>query len=220
MSQETMSGYGDRELPDYLTLVANVGYVLTAALFLGGLWLDWQSPGMAVIDAFALADEPQANSGLFILAVLVLVISYLISKAALMIVAEHRLSRALHRSLPRYPAPVCLVSPSLVGAVIRRQTSHGDAVRVLDSIASRRRRSQHLGTSTATRRPGCHADDELSLAVGRTAPRLVTPIAPSAPRDTSPALTRRHALPDSGIDLNDDECHASRRCLAGRGDYP
>ena len=87
MSQETMSGYGDRELPDYLKLVANVGYVLTAALFLGGLWLDWQSPGMAVIDAFALADEPQANSGLFILAVLVLAVSYLISKAALMVVA-------------------------------------------------------------------------------------------------------------------------------------
>ena len=87
MSQKTVSGYGDRELPDYLELVANIGYALTAALFLGGLWLDWQDPGNAVINAFALADEPQANSGLFILAVIVLVVSYLISKVAQMVVA-------------------------------------------------------------------------------------------------------------------------------------
>jgi hypothetical protein len=81
MSQESMKGkYGGRELPDYLDLAANVGYALTAALFLGGLWLDWQDPGNAVISAFALADEPQANSGLFIAAVILLAVSYVVSK--------------------------------------------------------------------------------------------------------------------------------------------
>lgn len=89
MSQKNVSGYGDRELPDYLDLVANVGYALTAALFVGGLWLDWQDPGNAVVSVFALADEPQANSGLFILAVIVLAVSYLISKVAQKVV-EYR----------------------------------------------------------------------------------------------------------------------------------
>jgi hypothetical protein len=79
MSQKNIGSYGDRELPDYLDLVANVGYALTAVLFLGGLWFDWQDPGNAIIPMFALADEPQANSGLIILAVIVLGVSYLVS---------------------------------------------------------------------------------------------------------------------------------------------
>jgi hypothetical protein len=79
MSQQNIGAYSDRGLPDYLDIVANVGYALTAVLFLGGLWLDWQEPGNAIINAFALADEPQANSGLFIAAVIVLTLAYLIS---------------------------------------------------------------------------------------------------------------------------------------------
>jgi hypothetical protein len=86
MSQTNVGAHSERELPDYLDIVANVGYALTAALFLGGLWMDWQAPGDAVIPMFALADEPQANSGLIILAVLILAVSYLVSLAARKIV--------------------------------------------------------------------------------------------------------------------------------------
>ncbi|MFB6156441.1 MAG: hypothetical protein ABEJ34_01185 [Haloferacaceae archaeon] len=89
MSQNAVSDRGDRELPDYLSLIGNVGYALTGALFLGGLWFDWQAPGNAFIPVFALADEPQANSGLFILAVIILAVSYLLSKASQKVV-EYR----------------------------------------------------------------------------------------------------------------------------------
>lgn len=82
MSQTNVGAHSGRELPDYLDIVANVGYALTATLFLGGLWFDWQAPGQAIVGVFALADEPQANSGLFILAVIILAISYLVSVAS------------------------------------------------------------------------------------------------------------------------------------------
>jgi hypothetical protein len=89
MSQQNIGAYSDRELPDYLDIVANVGYALTAVLFIGGLWFDWQSPGNAIIPMFALADEPQANSGLIIFSVIVLAVSYLVSLASRKIV-EYR----------------------------------------------------------------------------------------------------------------------------------
>ncbi len=82
MSQTNIGAHSGRDLPDYLDIVANVGYALTAALFLGGLWFDWQAPGNAIIPMFSLADEPQANSGLIILAVIVLGVSYLVSVAS------------------------------------------------------------------------------------------------------------------------------------------
>ncbi|MFB6156797.1 MAG: hypothetical protein ABEJ34_03020 [Haloferacaceae archaeon] len=81
-SQVSMQGYGERELPDYLDLVANVLYAVTGLLFVVGLWVDWQNPGQKVIGMFALDAEPNANSGLFIAAVIVLAVAYVISKLA------------------------------------------------------------------------------------------------------------------------------------------
>ena len=84
MSQATHNP-NERELPDYMQLAGSAMYALTGALFLGGLWFDWQNPGEAIIGVFALADEPNANSGLFIAAVLILVVGFLMSKAGIKI---------------------------------------------------------------------------------------------------------------------------------------
>jgi hypothetical protein len=83
MSQKQVStdGRRGRDLPDYLKLVGQAMYALTGVLFVGGLWFDWQSPGVAIIPVFSLADEPNANSGLFIAGVIILVLGYLLSKA-------------------------------------------------------------------------------------------------------------------------------------------
>ncbi|MFC4451261.1 hypothetical protein [Halorussus aquaticus] len=80
MSGQTVrSGVGTRSKADYLTLVANVVYALAGGLFLLGLYFDWRHSGQILIREFALADEPNANSGLFILAIIVLALGYLLS---------------------------------------------------------------------------------------------------------------------------------------------
>ena len=75
----------ENTLPDYLSMVANALYAVTGLLFLGGLYADWQMGGQVVIQMFAIADEPEANSGLFIAAVILLAIGYTISKVGLFI---------------------------------------------------------------------------------------------------------------------------------------
>ena len=77
--QNVRSGIGRTTTADYLSLAANVVYALAGILFLLGLYFDWQRQGEILIAQFALADEPNANSGLFILAILVLVVGYLLS---------------------------------------------------------------------------------------------------------------------------------------------
>lgn len=81
MSQQAVHNHNQRDLPDYLELAGNVLYALTGVLFLGGLWLDWQSPGEVFIPFLAIADEPNANSGLFIAGVAVLALGWLVAKA-------------------------------------------------------------------------------------------------------------------------------------------
>ncbi|WP_435181058.1 hypothetical protein [Halorussus sp. AFM4] len=80
--QNVRSGVGNRDTADYLELAANVVYASAGVLFLLGLYFDWQRQGEIVISQFALADEPNANSGLFILAILVLIVGYLLSTVA------------------------------------------------------------------------------------------------------------------------------------------
>lgn len=81
MSQQTVrSGVGERTTADYLKLIGLVLYGLAGLAFLLGLWFDWQAPGQIIIPPFALADEPNANSGLFILSVLLLAAGYVVSK--------------------------------------------------------------------------------------------------------------------------------------------
>jgi hypothetical protein len=87
MSNQTATkDVNQRELPDYLMLVSNAMYALAGALFLGGLYFDWQRSGEIIIPIFAIADEPEANSGLFLAAMVVLFVGWVISKVALKVI--------------------------------------------------------------------------------------------------------------------------------------
>lgn len=86
MSHETeYQEFHQKTLPDYLDQAAKFLYVLGALLFLGGLWIDWQNPGEVLLDFLVFTDEPYANSGLFIGAIIVMVIGFVISRSADMI---------------------------------------------------------------------------------------------------------------------------------------
>ncbi|WP_458189017.1 hypothetical protein [Haladaptatus sp. NG-WS-4] len=80
MSGQTVrSGVGRTDASDYLDLAAKILYVVAGVLFLAGLYFDWQHTGQILIPQFALANEPNANSGLFILSIIMLALGYLIS---------------------------------------------------------------------------------------------------------------------------------------------
>lgn len=80
MSKQTVrSGVGRTGVSDYLGLAANVLYGVAGILFLVGLYFDWQYTGQIIIPQFALANEPNANSGLFILSIIVLGLGYVVS---------------------------------------------------------------------------------------------------------------------------------------------
>lgn len=74
--------YREKSIVDYLDQIAKGLYVLGALLFLGGLWIDWQNPGQVVIDFLVFTDEPYANSGLFIGAIIVMAVGFLVSRVA------------------------------------------------------------------------------------------------------------------------------------------
>lgn len=81
MAEKTVrSGVGRTSTADHLKLAALLVYVLAGLLFLLGLYFDWQHTGQIIIKEFALADEPDANSGLFILSIIVLGTGYLLSR--------------------------------------------------------------------------------------------------------------------------------------------
>jgi hypothetical protein len=80
MSGQTVrSGVGRKGVSDYLGLAANVLYGVAGILFLVGLYFDWQHTGQIIIPQFALANEPNANSGLFILSIIILGLGYVVS---------------------------------------------------------------------------------------------------------------------------------------------
>lgn len=81
-SNQVESGVGERTVPDTLQRAASLIYASAGLAFLGGLYADWQMSGQVIIPWFAIADEPAANSGLFILAVLLLIVGFLVSKVA------------------------------------------------------------------------------------------------------------------------------------------
>ncbi|MFB6124018.1 MAG: hypothetical protein ABEJ78_11245 [Haloferacaceae archaeon] len=85
-NQAAQHDVNQRELPDYLQIVSNALYALAGALFLGGLYFDWQRSGEIIIPFFAIADEPEANSGLFLAAMVALAVGWVLSKIALKIV--------------------------------------------------------------------------------------------------------------------------------------
>jgi hypothetical protein len=80
MSEQAVhSGVGRAGTADYLGLVAYLLYAAAGLAFLVGLYFDWQHTGQVFISQFALADEPNANSGLFILSILLLIVGYALS---------------------------------------------------------------------------------------------------------------------------------------------
>lgn len=86
MSQGTeLSRYQQKHTEDYLHLASQLLYALAALVFIGGLYYDMVHTGQKVIPIFAIADEPQANSGLFILAMLIGLIGFLCSRASAML---------------------------------------------------------------------------------------------------------------------------------------
>ncbi len=83
MSQEfDVSEFRQKDIVDYLDMIVKGLYTLGALLFLGGLWIDWQSPGEVVFSFLVFTDEPYANSGLFIMAIIVMAVGFLISQIA------------------------------------------------------------------------------------------------------------------------------------------
>jgi hypothetical protein len=79
MSQQTVrSAVGQKTLPDYLKRAAYLLYAAASVIFIGGLYLDVVNPDVVVVPPLVIAQD--ANSGLFILAIIVLVIGYAIGK--------------------------------------------------------------------------------------------------------------------------------------------
>ena len=81
-SNEVKSSVGERTLPDQLKLASTLIYAGAGLSFLAGLYADWKLPGQVIIPMFRIANEPEANSGLFIFAVVLLILGYLVSTAA------------------------------------------------------------------------------------------------------------------------------------------
>jgi hypothetical protein len=80
MSEQTVrSAVGQKTVPDYLQRASYLLYAAAGVIFIVGLYLDVTSPDVIVIPALVIRQDP-ANSGLFILATIVLVIGYVISK--------------------------------------------------------------------------------------------------------------------------------------------
>lgn len=77
--QQVRSAVGQRTVSDNLQLAAYVLYGLASVAFLGGLYLDMLYPDVVVVPVFVIYQDP-ANSGLFILATLLLVLGYVTSK--------------------------------------------------------------------------------------------------------------------------------------------
>ena len=81
MSNETAPpGVDERELHETLRLAALGFYALAGVHLVGGLIADLTMSGTAIYPFFAIADEPEANSGLFVAAIIVLFVGYLVSK--------------------------------------------------------------------------------------------------------------------------------------------
>lgn len=82
MSQQSVEyEYGTRTLPDYLKLSAIGIYVFAGIAFIIGLYLDWRFGAPVWIPSFKIAQEPQPNSGMFILSFLLLFVGYVVSRA-------------------------------------------------------------------------------------------------------------------------------------------
>lgn len=86
MSQDQeLSRHQQKQVEDYLNLTAYLLLGVGGVLYLAGLYFDIAYPGQKVIPMFALADEPTANSGLFVTAILITILGFGLSRVATMV---------------------------------------------------------------------------------------------------------------------------------------
>ncbi|MFB6302227.1 MAG: hypothetical protein ABEH78_05135 [Haloferacaceae archaeon] len=77
------SAYQENTLVERMDQVAKAMFVLFGALFATAIYIDWQHTGLVVVPPLAVLQIPGgSNSGLFLLAIIVLFLGYFISKAA------------------------------------------------------------------------------------------------------------------------------------------
>jgi len=79
MAQHDVGVNQGRTLPDYLGLFANVLYLLAGLSFLGGLLIDWLPTGSFYITPLVITNQEPFNSGLFIVAIALLLLGYFLS---------------------------------------------------------------------------------------------------------------------------------------------
>lgn len=75
-------GAEQSSIDEHLLRVRRVLYIAAGLLFAFGFYYDWKQPGQNLIPMFRIADEPHANSGLFIAAILVVLVGYVIARVA------------------------------------------------------------------------------------------------------------------------------------------
>lgn len=80
MTEQTVrSAVRQKTLPDHLQRATYLLYAAAGVIFIVGLYLDVVNPDVVVVPPLVIAQDP-ANSGLFILATLVLGIGYVLGK--------------------------------------------------------------------------------------------------------------------------------------------
>lgn len=88
-SQTVAQGVDERSAEEYMILGANVLYGIAGLLFLAGLYVDWREPGKVYIQELVITTGSVSNSGLFILAIIFLVVGFAISKVGRFIQARN-----------------------------------------------------------------------------------------------------------------------------------
>lgn len=77
------SAYQENTVVKRLDQVAKTLFALFGVMFLVAIYIDWQMTGLVVVPPLAILEIPGgSNSGLFLLAIISLLVGYAISKAA------------------------------------------------------------------------------------------------------------------------------------------
>jgi hypothetical protein len=80
MEQETdLSRYQQKYLEDYLHDASRVLYAIAGLFFIGGVYIDWQHPGMSIIPFLNFVE---GISDLFIAAFILAFVGYLVSQSS------------------------------------------------------------------------------------------------------------------------------------------
>lgn len=79
------SKFQEKRIYDYLDDIGGLFYIVAGILFVSGLYVDLAMSGQILIPPFAIADEPNANSGLFIAAILLGILGLMVSRLGTLI---------------------------------------------------------------------------------------------------------------------------------------